>query len=153
MTGDVLASVASSGASALASAFATDAWTAARAGFVKLFSRGDPEREHVAAKRLDESAAQVELATDARRSEVRETLTQMWQVRLGDLLEEHPDAVEQVRALVGEIQDALSGTQQHRAQAVGTGHAVTANTGGVNITNTGAINDVTLNAEWPGPRK
>lgn len=143
MAGEWWTSLASSGASALVSAAATDAWAAARAGFLKLFARGNPQRECIAANRLDEVAVQVESVDEECRDEVREALTHVWRVRLSDLLEEEPDAAEQVRVLVDQVRAALPGAQRS-AQAMGTGAAVTANSGGVNIANTGVISDITL---------
>lgn len=150
MAGEWWSSLALSGASTLVSAAATDTWKTARAGFLKLFAHGDPQRERIAANRLDEAAAQVESTGAEHRDEVREALVQVWRVRLGDLLEEQPDAAEQVRALIEQVYAALPAARQHWAQAIGTGAVITANSGGVNIANSGAIGDITLRAEPPG---
>lgn len=151
MTRDWLTALASSGATALVSAAATDAWGTARAGFSKLFGRGDPERERITADRLDEAATQIEKLDHDRIAEVRETLINAWGIRLRDLLEERPDSAEELEALIEQVRAGLLGARQHWVQAAATGSVHTSNSGGINIANTGISGNITLHLEQPGP--
>ncbi|MEV0492002.1 hypothetical protein [Streptomyces atratus] len=150
MSGELIASLASSGALALVNAAATDAWNGARDGFLRLFGHGEAERERVTANRLDEVAAQLEGAGEDRQDQVREALLLVWRTRLADLLEERPDAAAEIRALIEQVQAALPTAQPQGKQAIGTGSAYLANSGGVNIVNTGVAGDITLRGEPRG---
>jgi hypothetical protein len=108
----MLETLAAAGATALVGAMATDAWQAARAGFAKLFGRGDRRQQELADRRLDQAGAQVAQADHNNQDHVRGELLAAWQVRLQDLLDEHPDAVEELRTLTAQIKDQLPATQQ-----------------------------------------
>jgi hypothetical protein len=99
-------------AAALVGAMASDAWQAAKSGFTRLFGRGDQRREELAGARLDAAATQVAQVNDNDRERVRQELLPVWQVRLRDLVEEYPEAVEELRALTDRIQAQLPAAQQ-----------------------------------------
>ncbi|WP_405555255.1 hypothetical protein OIE52_35110 [Streptomyces canus] len=147
MSGEWIVSLASSGALTLVNAAATDAWQSARSGFLRLLGHGAAERERVTANRLDESAAQLGRAAEDRQDQVREELLHAWRTRLVDLLEERPDAAEEMQALIEQIQAMLPTAQRQGGQAVGTGPVFQANSGGVNIGITGVAGDITLHGE------
>ena len=108
----MLEALAVAGATALVGAMATDAWQAARAGFAKLFGRGDRQKLELADRRLDQAAAQVAQADHNNQDRVRGELLAAWQVRLQDLLDEQPDAEEELRTLTAQIHAQLPATQQ-----------------------------------------
>jgi hypothetical protein len=147
MADEWLITLSMSGATALVAAAATDAWQEIREGFRKLLGRGDPDRERLAERRLDEVAAEVEQADETARDGVREAQVSVWRTRLADLLEEEPGQAEALRALIGRAETLLPHAEKAHVAAMGTGSLTTVNSGGVNIANTGVIRDVTLRGE------
>lgn len=150
MDDEWLVALATSGATTLVTAAATDAWHEALAGFRKLFGHGDPERENLAEHRLTAAAAKIERADETTRDGVREAEASIWSTGLADLLEEEPDQAEALRALIGRVEALLPQAENGRVAAIGTGHVETANSGGINIANSGAIRDITLHGESHG---
>ncbi|MFJ9842599.1 hypothetical protein ACIRYZ_19365 [Kitasatospora sp. NPDC101155] len=147
MSGELITELASTGALALVNAVATDAWQGARAGFMRLLGRGEAERERLVATRIDEVATQLEQAGEDHQDQVRGALLLVWRTRFADLLEERPDAIGEMRALVAQLQAVLPDAPSQGGAAVGTGSAFSANTGGLNITNTGTVGDITLHGD------
>ncbi|MEU8263212.1 hypothetical protein AB0C02_21595 [Micromonospora sp. NPDC048999] len=113
-----LAQLGMTGAAVLVQAAATDAWQVARSGFVRLFGRGDREREAVAGRRLDALAAEVEQATLAQREEVRQRLLPAWQTRLADLIEDDPATADALQSLRDELLARLPAPQQQWVQNI-----------------------------------
>ena len=150
MAEEWLNALSMSGATALVTAAATDSWHEIRAGFRKLFGNGDRNREQLAERRLDEFATMIEQAEETAREEVRETQILAWRMRLVDLLEEKPDQVAELRALIGRVEAALPHAMEARVAAMGTGSVTTANSGGFNVANTGIMRDVNLRHERRG---
>ncbi|MFB4194003.1 hypothetical protein [Streptomyces carpaticus] len=89
-------------------AMATDGWQAARDGVVRLFRRGGADEEEAAqvGGQLDRGAARVARADDAERARAR--LVPLWQDEFQDLLRRHPEAAEELRALIDEITASLT---------------------------------------------
>lgn len=141
-----LIALSTSGATALVKAAATDAWQEIRSGFRQLFGRGDPDRERLAERRLDDAAAKVEQADDGTREDVRTDQIAVWRTRLADLLEEEPDQARALRMLIGRVAELLPDTG---LTATDTGSVTTVNSGGVNIANSGVIRDVSLDGRPP----
>lgn len=89
------------GGSAVVGAMATESWTAAREGVMRLFRhRGEKELAAVEAQ-LDRNAALVTESADAER--VRQGLTGLWTLEFERLLDEHPEAADELRALIERI--------------------------------------------------
>jgi hypothetical protein len=94
-----LVQLAQTAATTLVGAAATQTWNTTRTGFLRLFHRGG--RHDLAERRLDDTSGEIERAADpAERDRVRAELVSAWQTRLGDLLEEHPEAVTELRDLL-----------------------------------------------------
>ncbi|MFI7492948.1 hypothetical protein ACIBXA_31705 [Micromonospora echinaurantiaca] len=102
--------VAGVAGSALAGAVATDAWNAARGGLSKLFGRGGERRAELAGRWADETAAAVDVADD--RSTALEREARTWQQRFSDLLEEFPEAAEDLREWATQVRSELPAAQQ-----------------------------------------
>ncbi|MFF2542561.1 hypothetical protein ACFVUY_08350 [Kitasatospora sp. NPDC058063] len=151
MDADLIIPLASSAAQALVDAATTDAWQAIRSGFLRLIGRGDPQRDQVAAHRLDDTAAQLEQADEEHQEQVREALLATWCTRLADLLEERPDVAEDLRNLVQQAAETFPVGLPRSGQAVGSGAVFMANRSGVNFANTGVTGDIRLNVEGRGP--
>ena len=95
------------GGTALIGAAATDAWQTARDGVGKLFARGGQRRAELVRVNLNRDVAVIEAAGPAERDEVRARLLPGWQVRLADLLEEFPEAREELAAWVEQVRAQL----------------------------------------------
>ncbi|MET8481863.1 hypothetical protein ABZV68_32520 [Streptomyces clavifer] len=116
---DMLAALALSGGTTLVAAMATEAWLVTRTGAARLFRRrsegtaAEPEGGARAAfeeefgARLDGDNALVLRASGGDVDRVRQALATVWEVRIRELLREHPDAVEELTALIAEVQAAL----------------------------------------------
>jgi hypothetical protein len=118
MDADWLLQLATSGATTLVAAAATDMWQEARSGFARLFGRGDIKNEALAAGRLDALTTAVEKADVSERDAVRQRLLPAWQTRLTDLLEEDPGTANTLRRLQDELQAGLPVAQQLWVQSI-----------------------------------
>ncbi|GGM60822.1 hypothetical protein ACFFX1_28280 [Dactylosporangium sucinum] len=88
-----LVALASSAASALVGAMASDGWQALRSRVARLLGRGDARAEQVALETLDEDAAGLRPGTER-------DVASAWTVRLRDLLRADPGAAEGLRELL-----------------------------------------------------
>jgi hypothetical protein len=105
MLGEALATLASTGGTALVTAMVTDGWEGLRGKLARLLGRGDTKAEAVALGRLDESRAALTVAgQDA--GLVEQELAVVWRTRLEDFLEREPEAAHELRSLVAEAQAA-----------------------------------------------
>lgn len=99
--------LAASGGSALVGAAATDAWESTRAAVVRLFRRVGGKRQESVAIQLDEDATAIEEAEAGARDRIRQDLLPAWQTRLADLLIDYPDAADELRMLISNVQALL----------------------------------------------
>jgi hypothetical protein len=100
---EALIALAALAGNTVVAAATTDAWEAARRKFAQLLGRGDPKKEQLADKRLEETRQQLEGATGQELEKAQADLGKVWQVRVSDLLEEDPGVEAELRALVEEI--------------------------------------------------
>jgi hypothetical protein len=133
MLAETLMALAALAGNTVVAAATTDAWEATRKGFARLLGRSDPDRTKMAERRLAETLDQLTGAQGAKLEQVRAALAQQWAARLADLLEEHPDAEADLRALVQQIQAQLPAGMVSAAD-----HAVAAGRD-VNISATGGV--------------
>jgi hypothetical protein len=91
----------------MVTAATTDAWEAARRKFARLLGRGDPKKEQLADKRLEETRQQLAGVSGQELEKARAELEKAWQLRVADLLEEDPGVEAELRALVEEIRAQL----------------------------------------------
>lgn len=131
-----LALLAATGGTALVNAMVTDGWEGVRKKFARLLGRGDEKETEAAAVRLEKSHASLSglSGADLERAQAEQAIA--WRTRLGDLLESHPDAQDELRRLVAEVQAQAAGstgpvTQQvtgfDQAQQAVQGHGVQKN--------------------------
>jgi hypothetical protein len=125
---DELVALAGTSARALVAAMTTDAWQAARAGFLRLFGRAEdpPQRVEVL---LDSNAALVAQAPDP--VGLRQNLAGIWQAEIVSLLGSHPEAAGELGGLLAQVRAELPRTlqsfvQTNVARAGGTVFAVQA---------------------------
>jgi hypothetical protein len=131
---EALIALAALAGNTVVAAATTDAWEAARRKFARLLGRGDPKKEQLAEKRLEETRQQLDGVSGQELEQARADLARAWQVRLTDLLEEDPGAEAELRAVVAEIRAQLpTGTVATSDHTVAAGRDVniSASQGGV----------------------
>ncbi|WP_435648359.1 hypothetical protein [Kitasatospora purpeofusca] len=89
---------------------ATDSWSAARDGAARLFRHRGEERQSAIEAQLDNNAALVARTEDVERA--RQSLVPLWVLELESLLDEHPEAVAELRTLISEIEAARPAQQE-----------------------------------------
>ncbi|WP_405860913.1 hypothetical protein OG361_37615 [Streptomyces sp. NBC_00090] len=106
---DALLVLAQAGAGAVVAAMATDAWNSARIRAAHLFRRSDSdpaeEGEPLEGELLERDNQLVVAMED--REEARARLLPGWELRLRLLLEGRPEAAEEIRRLVDDIEFSL----------------------------------------------
>ncbi|MFD4137136.1 hypothetical protein [Streptomyces goshikiensis] len=110
--------LASAAAARLIDLLTTDGWTAARAAVASLWRRGHPELVEAELTEARAELLQAE-ASDGGGPEIRTLLVAEWQARIARLLATHPDLIDEMRELVGEL---LRGTGTAEGQTVGVLH-------------------------------
>jgi hypothetical protein len=133
MLAETLMALAALAGNTVVAAATTEAWEAARHGFVRLLGRGDPDRTKAAERRLAETREQLTGAAGADLERARAALEAQWVTRLADLLEEDPGAEADLRALVEEVRAVLPGrvvSAGDHAVAAGRDVNITADRGG-----------------------
>jgi hypothetical protein len=113
MVAEWLAAAAGAGGTALVSAVATDAWKSARAGVLELFGRASTRRQELAADWADETAEAITQASDDERAAVQRQLAGTWQQRLADLVQEHPELADALRAWEAQVRRELPEAQRN----------------------------------------
>jgi hypothetical protein len=149
---DALIALAALAGNTVVAAATTDAWEAARRKFAQLLGHGDPKKEQLADRRLEETRQQLEGASGQELEKAQADLKKVWQLRLQDLLEEDPGVEAELRALVEEVRAQLpAGVVSAADHSVASGRDVniSASEGGVAA---GVIHgDVTPGPTLPGP--
>jgi len=140
MVTEWLATALASGGSALAGAAATDVWQTARSGVAKLFGRGGERRRELAERLADQMAGEILSAAPAVQDQVRERWAAAWEQRLADLVEEYPEASDDLRSWVEEVRAQLPATQREWVNTfIAQGQATQYNAPGGSMT----INNIT----------
>src|SRR5918997_4998081 len=111
---DPLTALAMTGATTIVAAMATSAWELARSKAAAIFRRRGGEGDAEAG--LQRSAARVSEATDP--DAVRRDQVTRWREDLVDLLREHPDAQDELRALIDEVGRRIPPAQQQWVQHI-----------------------------------
>ncbi len=137
-----VAALAALAGNALVAAAVTDAWESVRRKIAVIFGRGEPDPRIV--ERFDSTRAALEAAGPAAAEKVRAEQVAAWTARLTVLLDDHPDAAEDLEALIAAIQVVGPVAADHSV-AAGGDVTIIASGGGLAA---GVIHgDVTL----PGP--
>jgi hypothetical protein len=110
MLAEILATLATTGGTAVVAAMATDAWESARSGVARLLGRNDRQRVKFIEAQLDEDATLVQDADDG--DQVRAELAPLWGRRLARLLQDSPGAAEELRGLINRVHTELPPTQR-----------------------------------------
>lgn len=139
MLAEALTALAATGGNAVVTAMATDTWEGVRHKIAKLFGRGEAKETDAALEKLEQSRAVLAglpAGPDLDRARTQQEI--VWQTRLADLLERHPDAEQELRGIVTEIQAGSVSAGQVRqtvtahdqAQVAVQGHGSQTNTFG-----------------------
>jgi hypothetical protein len=88
----------------IVAAAVSDAFEGVRAKVARIFGRGqsDPRIE----RRLNQTRQQLAAAAEDELETARETQSRQWQTRIADLLDDHPEAVAELQALMAELRPA-----------------------------------------------
>jgi hypothetical protein len=151
MLAESLASLASLAGQTVVTAAVSDAWEVARREFAWLLGRGDPRQIQLAEQWLEETRQQLAGYQGHDGERARVALAERWAGRLADLLEEHPDAEADLRALVQEVRAVLPGgavAVADHAVAGGRDVNITASGGGIAV---GVVHGNVAPAGPPGP--
>lgn len=131
MLAEALATLASTGGTALVTAMVTDSWESIKGSVARLLGRGDAGQTEAAQERLELSQAALDGLADADLDRARAEQEIVWRTRLADLLEAHPQAADELRSLIDVIQaQASTGpvvqhvTAYDQAQQAVLGHGV-----------------------------
>ncbi|MER6400837.1 hypothetical protein ABT263_33065 [Kitasatospora sp. NPDC001603] len=108
--------LAMSGATTIMAAAATDAWTTVRDHVSAFLHRHGTEPRAAIEARLEASAVQVARSRDTDRA--REMVRGQWQLELEAFLDEHPEAVGELRAQLETMRAALPQAQQQWVQNI-----------------------------------
>lgn len=129
----VVVALAVAGATALINAMVTDGWKGVRKRFAHMLGRGDEKETEAAAALLEKSQEMLSGLSGTKLEKAGAEQAIVWRTRLGDLLERHPDAEDELRRLVAEVQAQVAGSagrvKQHaaafdQAQQAVQGHGV-----------------------------
>lgn len=137
-----LLSAATAGGSALIGAVATDVWQSARAGVCRLFGRAGQRRGDMAQGWADQTAAEITGAPSEQQIEVRQRLALLWQQRLADLVEEHPELGDEVRMWAADLRQQLPAAEKDWVNTfIAGGNATQYNAPGGSITVTNHLGE------------
>lgn len=115
--------LAQSAGTTLVALMATDAWHHVRDGITQLWRRTQPERAETVAAELDAGREDVLVAAAADDQETLDELRVQWQGLVRRLLVARPSAVEELRALLDQLDPGGSAAQQITQRATASGQA------------------------------
>ncbi|MFI1694839.1 hypothetical protein ACH419_02545 [Streptomyces bobili] len=118
-----VAVLAQSAGTTLVALMATDAWHRVRDGITQLWRRTQPERAETVAAELEAGREDVLAAAAAGDQETLEELRVQWQGLVRRLLMARPAAVEELRALLDQLDPGGSATRQITQHATASGQA------------------------------
>jgi hypothetical protein len=104
---EALLSLASLAGRTVAAAAAGDGWEAVKRGMARLFGRDNPAQAETAERRLEQTREELSEVPVGELEIARDRVAAAWQVRLLDLLEEHPELSGDLRMLVEQTRAQL----------------------------------------------
>ena len=121
-----IAALAGTAGTTVVTLMVTNAWDSARDGMVALWRRFQPARAESIGEELEAGRADLLLARQAGDAESESELTAEWQGRLRRFLLAQPEAAEELRRVLDELQPQVpgdAGPEQIRMQARASGSA------------------------------
>jgi hypothetical protein len=127
-----LAALAAAGGNTLVSAMVTDGWEGVKARFAQLLGHGDEKETAKAAARLEQSRGELAGLPGVELEKAQAEQQALWRARLGDLLEQQPEAGGELQALVsaaragvigfaGQVEQHTTGSGQAQQAVLGIG--------------------------------
>jgi len=145
---EALLSLASTAGQAIVTAAVTDAWESVKSRFARLLGRGDQKRTDLAESRLEQAREELAGVPADQMEAMQERVAVAWRTRLLDLLEEHPEMIGDLRALVDELRAQLpAGTVSAAGHGVAAGRDVTITASGGSV----AVGTIHGNVAAPNP--
>jgi hypothetical protein len=141
----MVVALAATAAAALVQAIVTDGWEGVRHKVARLFGRGQPDL--AIERRLDATQDQLTTAAPGDLETVQAALAAQWETRFADLLADHPDAAEELAALLKDIKPAVTAADH----SVAAGGNVTATAKGGGVAANVVHGDVHAGPTRPGP--
>ncbi|MFJ4790682.1 hypothetical protein [Streptomyces sp. NPDC088794] len=118
-----VASLAQSAGTTLVTLMATDAWHRVRDGITQLWRRAQPERAETVAAELEAGREDAVAAVAAGDQETLDELRLQWQGLVRRLLVARPAAVEELRALLDQLDPDGTAARQISQHATASGQA------------------------------
>ncbi|MET7290596.1 hypothetical protein ABZS79_00295 [Streptomyces griseoloalbus] len=118
-----VALLAQSAGTTLVALMATDAWHHVRDGITQLWRRTQPERAETVAAELEAGREDMLAATAAGDQETLDELRLQWQGMVRRLLVARPAALEELRALLNQLDPGGSAARQITQHATASGQA------------------------------
>lgn len=106
---DELLGLASQAGQTVVSSATSDTWGTVKGRFARVLGGDDLERVQLAETRLEQTRVQLVGQREPELQQVQARLKDVWQTRLTDLLEEHPDRAEGLRAVIDQVSAELRG--------------------------------------------
>jgi hypothetical protein len=135
--------LAATAATALVQAMVTDGWEGVRQKVARLFGRGKPDAQ--TEKRLDATQRELVSVAPGELAAAQSRLAAQWETRFGDLLTDHPDAEQELAALVEELKAYAPVVAADHSVAAGRDVNIKAESGSV------AAGVIHGNVALPGP--
>jgi len=107
-----LIALAESAATALVQAATTDTWHAARDRVLRLFGRDGKREAERAERRLERTAAKLQGVEASELEQARIAQSAVWEESLSELLDEHPEFAEELRAFAADFAPAGTANTQ-----------------------------------------
>ena len=100
MSADIVATLATSGATTIVAAAATDAWSQTKRGFARLFGRGDAAAAATAEADLEQTSTELATRAGEELELARRQQRLHWETLLLRLLLDHPDVRPELEELL-----------------------------------------------------
>ncbi|HZR55044.1 MAG TPA: hypothetical protein VFB06_36830 [Streptosporangiaceae bacterium] len=104
---EALLSLASTAGQTVVTVAVTDLWEGVKRELARLLGRGDQARAGLAEGRLDQVRAELASTAAGELEQVQDRLVAVWQMRLLDLLEEHPQIAADLRMFIEQVRAQL----------------------------------------------
>lgn len=118
-----MAALATTAGTTLVTLLTTEAWQRARDGFASLWRRAQPERAEGIAAELETTRSDLLNAEADDEADIRDALGTEWQGRIRRLLVAHPEELEPLQTLMGELQPSTPASSAVTQHATADGYA------------------------------
>lgn len=122
---EALLTLASMAGRTVVSAAASDAWSLVKSGLARLLGHDDETRKERAEQRLEQTRRELAAIPPEELEQAQDRLAVAWQIRVLDLLEEHPELADELHSLLEQVAaSGPSGSTVANGRSVAAGHDV-----------------------------